>query len=487
MPSRFLIAIGALVLFENAPDAVALDLEPCTLTASEGRQEVAARCGKLAVPLNPDAAPDQAEQIELFVAVVPAMTESALPDPLTVISGGPGDASTRFFAQAQGAFEQIRRTRDVVLVDQRGTGKSAPLHCENFRDLPPLADISVDVDDVVGMTLDCLAALEQDPRFFTTSLAVRDLERVREALGYERLNVYGISYGTRVAQHYLRRHPQRVRAAILDGVVPPSIALGPDTALESDRALRGLFARCREDEACHAAFPDLEGRFDAVLARLTEAPAQVSFPHPRTGESMDVGLNHLTLAGVVRLLLYAPVTASMLPVLIDAAHAGDYLPLVSQAHFASLDVADLAIGLNYAIICAEDAPFLEQVDLEAQRATYMGDTFVEALRRVCERWPAGPVDADFKAPVESDVPVLFLSGEHDPITPPRYVPLAAQGLTRYAELLGPGQGHGMLATGCAPRIMAEFVESADPDALDLDCAERIRGFPLLVSPLGPAP
>ena len=487
MPSRFLIAIGALVLFENAPDAVALDLEPCALTASEGRQEVAARCGKLAVPLNPDAAPDQAEQIELFVAVVPAMTESALPDPLTVISGGPGDAATRFFAQAQGAFEQIQRTRDVVLVDQRGTGRSAPLHCENFRDLPPLADISVDVDSVVRMTLDCLAALEHDPRFFTTSLAVRDLERVREALGYERLNVYGISYGTRVAQHYLRRHPERVRTAILDGVVPPSIALGPDTALESDRALRHLFARCREDAACHGAFPDLEGRFEAVLARLREGPARVSFPHPRTGAATDVALNHLTLAGVVRLLLYSPLTASMLPVLIDAAHAGDYQPLVTQAHLASLGVEDLAIGLNYAIICTEDAPFLGQVDLEHQRATYMGDTFVEALRRVCEQWPAGPVDADFKAPVQSDVPVLFLSGEHDPITPPRYVPLAAQGLTRHAELLGPGQGHGMLATGCVPRIMAEFVESADLDTLDLDCAARIRGFPLLVSPLGPAP
>ena len=485
MPIRSVPVAALLCALASAVDAAAIELEPCTLTASEGRQEVRARCGALTVPLDPEAT--DGESIELFVAVAPAMTETALPDPLTVISGGPGDASTRFFAQAQDAFEQIRRTRDVVLVDQRGTGRSAALHCENFRDLPPLADISVDVDRVVEMTLDCLAALEHDPRFFTTSLAVRDLERVREALGYERLNVYGISYGTRVAQHYLRRYPERVRTAILDGVVPAGVALGPDTAIESDRVLRGLFARCRDDDACHAAFPDLEARFEAVLERLTNEPAQLAFPHPRTGESTEVALNHLTLAGVVRLLLYSPMTTSMLPVLIDAAHGGDYLPLVTQAHLVSLGVADMAVGLNYSIICAEDAPFFGSVDVEAQRATYMGDTFIEALGRVCERWPAGPVDPDFKAPLASDVPVLFLTGEHDPITPPRYVPLAARELTRHAELLGPGQGHGMLATGCAPRIMAEFVESADLDVLDLDCAQRIRGFPLLVSPLGPAP
>ena len=478
------ILLCAAVVLGGWP-AAALDLSPCTLSATEGRQEVRAQCGTLAVPLDPGD-PDE-ETIDLFVSVVPAVVESAAPDPLTVIAGGPGDASTRFFTQAQGAFEPIRRTRDIVLVDQRGTGKSAPLHCENFRELGPLADVATDVDTLVEMTLTCLDDLAPDPRFFTSSLAVRDLDRVRDALGYEQLNVYGISYGSRVAQHYARRFPERTRSVILDGVVPPVVALGPDTALESQRALDAMLERCRTDPACDAAFPELAGHFEAVLTRLEETPARVAFEHPRTAELQEVVVDRLTLAGVVRLLLYSPVTTSMLPVLIDAAWRGDYQPLVTQGYLASLGVEELAMGLNYAIVCTEDEPFAGAVNVEAQRATYMGTAFTEMLGRVCARWPRGPIDDDFKEPLASDVPVLFLTGEEDPITPPRYVPLAAQRLTNYGELVGPGQGHGMLASGCVPRIMAEFVEAADPTGLDLDCAARLRPFPLLTSPLGPAP
>ena len=477
--------VQAIVLCCAAAPAAALELAPCTLTASEGRQEVRARCGVLRVPLDPE---DEAgATIELFVAVVAAIAEEPAPDPVTVIAGGPGDASTRFFAQAHGAFEPMRRTRDFVLVDQRGSGGSAPLHCENFLELGPLADVATDVDTVVEMTLECLDDLAPDPRFFTTTLAVQDLDRVREALGYERLNVYGISYGSRVAQHYARRFPERTRSLILDGVVPPVVALGPDTAIESQRALDTMLEQCRTDPACDAAFPDLAARFAAVLTRLEAAPARVAFDHPRTGIREEVTVDRLTMAGVIRLLLYSPVTTSLLPVLIDAAHRGDYAPLVTQAYVASLGLEDLAIGLNYAIVCTEDEPFVRDVDLDPQRATYMGATFMEVLRRVCARWPRGPMDEDFHEPLSSAAPVLFLAGERDPITPPRYVALAAERLTNYAELVGPGQGHGMLATGCVPRIMAEFVETADPDGLDLDCASRMRGFPLLTSPLGPAP
>ena len=483
---RFLPRVGAaIILYAVAPAAVGVELSPCTLTASEGRQEVRAQCTTLAVPLNPD---DSAVgTLELFVAVVPALTESAAPDPLTVIAGGPGDSATRFFAQAEQAFALIRRTRDIVLVDQRGSGGSAPLHCEKFRELGPLADVATDVDTVVEMTLDCLDELEHDPRFFTTSLAVGDLEQVREALGYEQFNLYGISYGTRVAQHYLRRYPEHTRSVILDGVVPPVLALGPDIALASQAALDALFDRCREDAACQAAFPELRAHFQAVLERVEETPARVAFAHPRSGDPVDIVVDRLAMAGVVRLLLYSPVTTSLMPVLIDAAYGGDYKPLVTQAYLAATGVEDLAVGLNYAIVCTEDVPFFGEIDRATQAATYLGTAFLEVLGRVCERWPRGSMDADFKEVVSSDVPVLFLSGERDPITPPRYVDLAAEGLTRHAELLGPGQGHGMLASGCAPRIMAEFVDSADPGGLDVDCAQRMRPFPLLTSPLGPAP
>lgn len=485
MQLRFFLRLGAVLLLIGARQVAALELAPCTLTAGEGRQEESAKCGTLAVALDPDDA--AAGSIELFVAVVAALSEDVAADPLVVIAGGPGDAATRFYVRVADALAQIRRSRDIVLVDQRGTGKSEPLHCENIRKLGPLADIGADVDKVIDMTIDCLAALQGDPRFFTTSLAVGDLDRVREALGYERLNLYGVSYGSRVAQHYLRRFPQRTRSVVLDGVVPPVVALGPDTAIAGQAALDDLFERCAGDTACRSAFPDLRDDFYAVLDRLEGQPARVTFAHPRTGAPEEFDLDRLAMAGVVRLLMYSPATASVLPVLIDAAHAGDYGPLAAQAYVVAAGFEELAMGLNYAVICSEDLPFVGEIDLAAQRETYMGAAFMHILSRVCERWPRGAMDADFREPVVSDVPVLFLSGEYDPITPPRYVPLAAQRLSNYAELLGRGQGHGMIAVRCAQRVMAAFIDDPNPGALDLGCAERIRPFPLFTSPLGPAP
>ena len=460
-----------------------IDLSPCDLTSSEGRQEVDAQCGTLDVPLDP-ADPDGAT-IELFVAVVEALAEQPSPDPLVVIAGGPGDAATRFFAAAEPAFARILRDRDVVLVDQRGSGRSAPLHCDSSQDAPFLAD--TDVQAVIDAGLECLGNLEHDPRFFTTSAAVGDLDQVRAALGYEQVNLYGISYGTRVAQHYLRRFPDHTRSVILDGVLSPDIVLGPEVALSSQAALDALFDRCEADEDCQAAFPDLRRRFEVVLDRLEKAPVDLTFDHPRTGEPVDMVVDRWTLVGVVRLLVYSPRTASLLPVLIDAVDAGDYRGLATQALLIGEGMEDLSIGLNYAVICTEDIPFLGDVDLDAQAGTYMGTAFMEVTRGICDHWPRGILDDDLREPVASDKPALVLSGELDPITPPHYARRAAAGLTNTVQLVGRGQGHGMLMVGCIQRLMAEFLETSDPASLDLDCVDRIRPFPLFISRMGPGP
>ena len=465
--------------------AGAFELETCRITANEGRSEVEANCGRLDVPLDPNAV--EGQSIALFVAVVDALVEEPAPDPFVVIAGGPGDASTRFFAQSEAAFARILRERDVLLVDQRGSGKSAPLHCDNLTGQVLGTGVGADADALVRLTLDCMQTLHHDPRFFTTSLAVQDLERVRTALGYERMNLYGISYGTRVAQHYLRRFPRHVRSVVLDGVLPPTVALGPQVTLDSQAALEALFTRCREDAPCHAAYPDLEAHFDAVRQRLRTAPVEVTFDDPRTGAPTTVPLDYTSLAGVVRLLLYSPLTASLLPPLLEGAYGGDYRRLAARAHAIAEATEELAVGLNYAVLCAEDEPFWGGVDMDAQARTYLGSMFVEVARGVCAGWPSGPVDEDFRRLVASDVPVLLLSGELDPITPPRYATLAAERLGNAKALVGAGQGHGMLMVGCAQRLMADFVESADFEALDLSCLERVRPFPLFASPMGPGP
>lgn len=484
MPRPLLVpcALAALLLGGSAS---ALELETCRIAAHEGRAEAKARCGRLAVPLA--AADGDGEHIELFVAIVPGMLEEPAPDPFVVIAGGPGDASTRFFAQSQESFARILRERDVLLVDQRGSGQSAPLHCHNLGGQSMVTGAGVNADDVVRLTLDCMKTLRHDPRHFTTSVAVQDLDRVREALGYQRLNLYGISYGTRVAQHYLRRFPQHVRSVVLDGVLPPAVALGPEVALASQAALEELFGRCRDDDACAAAYPNLAAHFDALRQRLSATPVEVTFDDPRTGESTTLPLDHIALAGVIRLLLYSPLTASLLPTLVDAAHRGDYRKLAAQAQLIAAATEQLAVGLNYAVLCTEDEPFWGDVDMAAQARTYMGAMFVEVARGVCAQWPSGAMDEDLRAPLASDVPVLLLSGELDPITPPRYATLAAERLGNAKALVGAGQGHGMLLESCAQRLMADFVASANFEALDFGCLERVRPFPVFASPMGPGP
>ena len=479
---RVLARWGACLLFATVIHGAEIDLEPCDLSASDGRSEVDAECGTLEVPLDPN--DPEGETIELFVALVRAPAEQPSPDPLVVIAGGPGEAATRFYVTVEGAFSRIVRNRDIVLVDQRGTGRSAPLQCDTGEDE---LFLTAGVDVAIDAGIECLEDLDHDPRYFTTSVAVRDLEWVRRALDYAEWNLYGISYGTRVAQHYLRKFPDRTRRVILDGVVPPDVALGPEVALASQAALDALFDRCETDAGCRDAFPDLRQRFDAVLERLRDTPVEIVVDHPRTGDSVNVVIDHWMLVGVVRLLVYHPQTASLLPVLIDATHRGDYRPLATQAFVINEVIEDIAVGLNHAVVCTEDFPFVRDVNLDAQAATYMGSAFMETMAGVCEHWPSGFLDGDLRNPLVSDRPALILSGELDPITPPRYGRRAAAGLSNAVEVVGRGQGHGMLMVGCTQRVMAEFLDIDEVGALDLDCVSRMRPFPLFISRMGPAP
>ena len=479
--------VAAWLLVGGLPAAGAqgpeIALAPCEVTAVGGRQEVDAQCGTLAVPVDPG--DPSGETIDLFIAVVDALAEQGAPDPLMVIAGGPGQAATTFYATAEAAFARVVRKRDIILVDQRGTGRSAPLTCEGGED--GLLLEAGDIDRMIELSRDCLDGLAHDPRFFTTSTTVRDLERVREALGYAELNLYGISYGTRVAQHFLRRYPESTRRVILDGVLPPAVALGTDVALASQAALDALFDRCETNPGCRRAYPDLRRRFGDLLARLRETAVEVSVDHPRTGDRVDVVVDHWMLIGVVRLLVYQAQTASLLPVLIDAVDRGDYRALATQVFLLTEGLEDLAVGLNNAVVCTEDVPFHGDVDIDAQAATYMGAAFVEILAGTCELWPRGLMDDDLHEPLASDKPVLMLSGELDPITPPRYARLAATRLGNAIDVVAPGQGHGMLMTGCGQRLAAEFLDIDETSALDRSCVDRMQPAPIFTSRMGPGP
>jgi pimeloyl-ACP methyl ester carboxylesterase len=445
-----------------------LSLESCTLSAPGLPDTVAARCGVVEVPEN--RAQPAGRRIRLAVAVVPSTARRPEPDPVFMLAGGPGQAAREAFPPAAPAFRGILRERDVVLVDQRGTGESNPLSCELSDDERSSAEGARE------RALRCLARLDADPRYYTTSDAVLDLEAVRSALGARDVNLVGISYGTRVSLEYLRRHPDRVRSVVLDGVVPPELALGAEHARNLESALDAQFAACAADAACARAYGSPRDALAHLLEELRRAPRLVRYRDPVTDESREEALTVESVAGVVRLYAYAPQLAAMLPKSLADAAAGRPEVLMAQARMIeSLVGEQMTEGVQLSVACAEDAGRLEVNPDDAD--TLLGTEFVAALLAQCEVWPRGRRPTDFNEPVVSDRPVLLISGELDPVTPPRYGEQVLGHLPNGRHLVVRGQGHNVMATGCMPRLMARFVATADAKRLDADCLEQLGPTP----------
>jgi pimeloyl-ACP methyl ester carboxylesterase len=482
---KFLAAVALFLLVTRLPAAEPLILEDCRISAGPAYPGITARCGVFVQPENP-AEPD-GKKLSLRVAVVPALSLEPATDPLVPIAGGPGQSTIDFYAGTANAFEMIRRDRDIVLLDQRGTGGSALMDCD------------IDEDIVRGnMTLEqtriateaCIDLLPHDPRYFTTSVAVLDLEALRVALGYTQFNLYGISYGTRVAQHFARQFPDSTRSVILDGVVPPQMALGPGIANEAQNALDGIFARCAETPACDERFPNIQTRFSALKSELADDEVTLSIPHPSTGEPEAVTFGSDDLAGAIRMLSYHPSTVALIPLLIDEAANGRFTPLASQHLMILESLTDaISIGMHNSVVCTEDAPFFagESISEEDLAATYIGPLLVDALKTICSVWPRGILDEGFKEPLVTQAPVLLLSGDADPITPPAYADIAALELPNALHLIGKQQGHGQAPRGCMKDVMADFVSAASVVDLDSQCLDRQFAMPFFLGYSGPAP
>jgi len=459
----------------------AMAFEPCTLSAAESPLTVAAYCASLSVPEDRSAQPGR--RIELAVAFVPSRAKQPRPDPVFMLAGGPGQSAVEAFPMAAGAFGPILRDRHVVLVDQRGTGRSHPLDCPQSED--DAADPAALADPAAARRAAerCLANLDADPRHFTTSEAVADLEAVREAIGAAELNLVGISYGTRVALEFLRRHPERTRSVVLDGVVPPELALGAEHARNLEAALDANFARCEADAACRDRYGSPRERLARLLEELRAEPRQVQFRDPLTDVQRDEPLTAEAVAGVVRLYTYVPQLAAMLPRSLAEAASGRPEVLMAQASMIQTLVGEqFKIGMQLSVVCSEDADLL-RVD-PADAGTLMGTQFVETLLAQCAAWPKGQRPADFKQPVQSDRPVLLLSGEFDPVTPPRYGDAVLAHLPNGRHIVAKGQGHNVMGVGCMPRVMARFVANPDAAALDAKCLDGLVAPPPFVGSYG---
>lgn len=458
----------------TASDATSIELVNCRLKGIE--REV--RCGVIRRAEDPDAV--QGRQISIHFAVVPALARNKAPDPVFVFAGGPGQSGLSAAGVIQPAFAQVNARRDIVYVDQRGTGRSNALACETS----PSAASPVqqfDFDAAQARLHSCLrritAESKADLRQYATWIAVRDVDAVRKALGAERVNLWGASYGTRAALEYLRQFPDRVRSAVLDGMAPADMALPASFATDADAMLRALEARCTQDKRCAANHPSLAADIDRLLAGDREkstARQTIAVRHPLTGAREVVALDRRALAAALRAPLYAPALAAVLPHAVATAAGGDYSALVTLAGTLTGAIADnFAEGMHYAVVCAEDLPRMDAAGRAAARRSRLGDTFVQLYDDACRAIPVRPVPTAFYAVPNADVPVLLLSGGADPATPPRHGAAIAGKLKRARHFVAANLGHGVTAHGCAPELVTKFIRQASFDGLDPGCLDKM--------------
>jgi len=464
------------------PRGGGIAFSPCQLSHPVLPIRVPARCGTLSVAEDP--ASPGGRRIALRVALLSADAPRAQPDAVFVLAGGPGQSITETYPTLAGAFERLNRDRDIVLVDQRGTGGSGPLACP-----PEAAGHHLDVlpTDDRGRAADCARSVAADLTKYGTAAAVRDLEAVRAALGYERVNLVGFSYGTRLALAYAHEHPDRTRTLVLDGVTPFEMRVGAEFDRDAERALMALFARCLSEPPCRARFPALEHDFRDLLLRLDRRPERVRTADPWTGEPLELAVDGSALRQVVLGFLYQGETAALLPVLIEEAAGGNLAPLAAQGLLVAADLqAGLSKPVHLSVLCAEDVPFYQPPE-PAARGSFLGSSARDALQALCSVWPRGEPLGPLAAPRELPVPALLISGGADPVTPPSWAELAAKSLPRSRLLTLPGQGHGNFGRGCMPRIAADFVRQGSADGLDASCLARVRPPPVFIDLLGAAP
>ena len=448
----------------------------------------AAQCGTIEVAENRDK--PGGRKISIAFAVLPANTLSPKPDPLVLLPGGPGQSASALVPFASRLVE-VRRTRDLVLIDPRGSGRSSPLDCAALKSDDAPDDVLE--TDPVPKAQECLQELSGrgvDAAQYTTAAWVADLDDVRAALGYPKWNLWGGSYGTRVALEYARRHPDRVRSMVLDGVAPPSLKVSLGVWLTRERALDDVFEACAGNATCAGVQPDLAATLEGIRTDLGPDGRDVKVADPRTGEVETHRLTFETVVASLHPLVYVPELAAVIPALLDRAAKGDYAPLYAAALLIGGDLAEqMSAALHYSVTCAEDEPRIESAERQQLAATRVA-TLAPKTLAVCEVWPRGRQPTDAITPLVSGIPTLLISGGLDPVTPPRYAEEVARTLSNHKHVVASGYGHIVSPHACGPRLVAAFVERAGFDTLPASCLEHFatsKRPPLWPNRLAPAP
>lgn len=487
---RWLFIIGMCIALlcghPAAPTAAALpaqgyvprfDAAPCMFDIPPGLVEGQhVECGYVTVPeehSNPDGG-----TIRLAVAIFKSQAAFPLPDPLVLAQGGPGGSTIETYALMLAMNERFPSNRDIVLFDQRGTLYSQPsLTCQEVFDLT-LETIDEDIPDDQSMQMynDALFACRErlvqegvNLSAYDSLENAADIDDLRIALGYEQINLYGVSYGTLMALHTMRHHPAGLRSVVLDAVVPPQTNFLVEAPQSLDRGFTTFFDACAADHRCNSAYPDLERVFFEQVERLNEQPVTIPVTDPDTGKTYQAFLDGASLHDGLLQMLYSTEVLPVLPRMIYEVRDDRYDAL---ARILSMLIFDRSIsyGMYYSIVCSEDADFeVDDLPLDDVRPSLAENEKQDAanLLDICERWNVEPLGPSVDEPVVSEIPTLILSGRFDPITPPAFGETAAETLVQGYPYTFAHTGHGAAFTGpCADQVMQDFLDTptVPPDA-----------------------
>ena len=422
------------------------------------------RCGAITVPEN-YAAP-QVKQIKIHYLILPAIKPSFEKEALLAIAGGPGQSAIDNAASFDKIFTKVRQQRDILLIDQRGTGSSNQLTCEGAGFEGGLA-FNDDELDIAAETKACLSELDADVSQYGSETALKDFEAVRQALGYQKLHLYGISYGTRMAQLYMRHYPEALATVTLDGVVPmQQSVLNIGDAIT--RAIDLLLKDCQDNPLCHQQFPKLEEELDQVQALLNKGPQFSQTRDPLTNAPTQLTMTQGKFMGAIRMALYMPNIRALLPHAIHQAAEGNFQAIMGL-YALTVNSTGISAGMHSAVVCGEDWQRFSQAERERLSQSYFGQEMIKAFDLSCPIWQIPAADASFAAPIASNLPTLVLSGQIDPATPPSWGELAMAKLTNAKHFVAPYATHGVAYQSCGNNLIAELIASGSVDGLSQEC------------------
>ncbi len=422
------------------------------------------QCGSVSVSENYQQ--PNGKKIDIHYAILPATKATHPQQALLAIAGGPGQSALELAQAFNTTFSKVRQTRDILLIDQRGTGRSNKLDCEEISKPLSFNDEQLDITE---STQTCLANIDADISQYASQTAVKDLEAVRLQLGYQKLHIYGISYGTRMAQLYMRDYPQAVATVTLDGVVPMQqnvLAISDAVA----RSFNLLVEECQQSPSCHAQFPHLLDDFMKLDQQLAQQPIIENISDPLTAQQTQLTLTRAKFNGAIRMALYMPSIRSLIPLAIHQAANGNYQPLLGLYAITLRGDGSMAMGMHAAVICSEDWPRLTQAERIQLNSTYMGQEMLTTFDISCPLLNVTPTD--ISTPVKSALPVLLLSGELDPATPPSWAELAKVDMSNATHLIAPHATHGVAQQSCANSLIAKFIDAGNMQDIDTSCLDK---------------